>query len=282
MRCLSGVFLCCLGGLLLSSCFVTREAAVSSLPPANYRIWVRYQPTTDKEAQFHLGVRPVPMDNGWTDLRMQRDLQRIFFAGISVVMVEVSPQQLTQEAFFDRFRRFGEFAREFSLQTVLCLVPSPDEPVPALERPNLLGYLRRLSLDKLPYYLGENGIPVVLIHEAFALEDGLPPGEEGVQLLRMGKEVPSPMVSQDSQEALESGYRWVWGGLCQGGDTPAAAGKWSIPRRRGDSLGQQLEEARRSGCRILLLSSWNDYREGSFLEPNSLDGEALIQVLKRH
>ncbi|MGN0867166.1 MAG: hypothetical protein ACI4SG_05770 [Oligosphaeraceae bacterium] len=279
MRLLLGVFL--LGVLLVSSsCFIPREAAVSALPPASYRIWIRYQPNTDKEAQFHLGVRPVPMDNGWTDLRMQRDLQRMYFAGVSVVLVEVSPQALVQEDFWERFRHFGEYAREFSLQTALFLAPSPDEPAPALERGNLLGYLRRLKLEELNCYLQEEGLPVVLVHEAFALKDGQSPREEGVRLLRVGREVPSPLVSQDSPEALESGYRWTWGGRWEK-DAASSDGKWSIPRRRGESLGRQLEDARRSGCRVLLLSSWNDYREGSFLEPNSLDGEALVQALKR-
>ncbi len=268
------------GVLGLSSCFVSREASVSSLPPVSYRIWMRYQPSTDKEAQFRLGVRPVPMDNGWTDLRMQRDLQRMYFAGVGVVFLEVTPAQLLQEEFWERFHRFGEYAGEFRLQTALFLVPVPDEPVPALERSNLLSYLRRLHLETLPYYLQEEGGPVVLVQEAFALEDGEASAEEGIRLLRVGREVPSPRLSQESTEVQESGYRWAWGGRWEE-DPASGGGQWSIPRRRGTSLKKQLEEARLSGCRILLLSSWNDYREGSFLEPNSLDGEALLQVLKR-
>ena len=273
----------CMATLVLSlSCQRLRplEGAERGEARPAYQIWVRYLPNTDLASQGLLGVRPVPMDNGWTDLRMRRDLQRMYFAGISVILVEVSPLQLSGEEFLARFRRFGEYASEYGLSVALFLIPAQGAEVPRLERGNLSGYLRRLELGALPSYFRRGDFPVVLVDEAFGLSDGVGLPGEGVELLRVGRELPSRQWSPAQGEAGE--YCWAWGGVWRRQEgKEGAPGEWLLPRRKGEALRRQLQALRESPCQVLLLSSWNDYRDGSFLEPNSLDGEALPQALKR-
>ncbi len=262
---------------LFSSCvgFHRNRDAGRTEPAPGYKIWVRYLPHTDQEAQFRLGVRPVPMDNGWTDLRMQRDLQRIYFAEISVVMVEVSPEALLQEAFLARLRRFGELANEYQLKIFISLVQAHPEEPQALERKNLLDFLERLALPQFPaYYLREDGTPVVLVQESFALPDAPPESHESVAILRLGQELPAyhPLSPQDPALPCQ----WACGGIAPGNGNL----RWNLPRKRGNTLAKQLKLLRGTSVKVLLLSSWNDYAEGSFLENNSLDGNALTNALK--
>ena len=84
--------------LFLASC-VSRESFFEASALPRCEVWVRYLPETDRDAQFRLGVRPVPMDNGWTELRMKRDIERIKASSIDVAMVEATPMQLSDEWF---------------------------------------------------------------------------------------------------------------------------------------------------------------------------------------
>ncbi len=260
---------------LLSSCVAPSRSEERAEPAPDYKIWVRYLPHTDQEAQFRLGVRPVPMDNGWTDLRMQRDLQRIYFAEISVVMVEVSPEELLQESFLARLRRFGELANEYQLKILLSLVQSQGESPQTLDRKNLVDFLGRLALPQIPaYYLQEDGKAVVLVHESFDLADPAPEAPEALAILRLGKELPAYRPRDPQDPTLPC--QWACGGIAPGpGDL-----RWNLPRKRGNALSKQLKALRGTPTKILLLSSWNDYSEGSFLENNSLDGNALTGALK--
>jgi hypothetical protein len=260
---------------LLSSCVAPSRSEERTEPAPDYKIWVRYLPHTDQEAQFRLGVRPVPMDNGWTDLRMQRDLQRIYFAEISAVMVEVSPEELLQESFQARLRRFGELANEYQLKILLSVVQSQPESPQTLDRKNLADFLGRLALPQIPaYFLQEDGKAVVLIHETFGVADPSSEAPEAIAILRFGKELPAYRPQSPQDPTLR--YQWACGGIVPGpGDL-----RWNLPRKRGNTLVKQLKALRGSPIEILLLSSWNDYSEGSFLENNSLDGNALTSALK--
>ncbi len=266
-----------LAAALLSSCVGfdrSRDVKRTEASP-DYKLWVRYLPHTDQEAQFRLGVRPVPMDNGWTDLRMQRDLQRIYFAEISVVMVEVSPEELLQGAFLARLRRFGELANEYQLKILISLVQARPEAPQTLERGNLLDFLERLALPQFPaYYLQEDGMPVVLVQESFALPGPNPDSHEAVAILRIGQELPAYRPEAPRDPALPC--QWACGGIAPGNGSL----RWNLPRKRGNTLAKQLKLLRGTSIKVLLLSSWNDYAEGSFLENNSLDGNALTSALK--
>ncbi|MCQ2397191.1 MAG: hypothetical protein MJ106_05795 [Lentisphaeria bacterium] len=257
----------------LESCFTYRQPqnAEAIQPPCQAEIWVRYVPETDHDAQFRLGVRPVPMDNGWTNLRIERDLSRIAFCGIDVVIIETTPQKLMDNEFLERFKFFGSKAYEQKTKIVLSLVADNNL---RLERDNLEQYLEALELNSIPSYLMKNDKPVVLIDGEFGIRDA--EHEEAISLMRFGKELPEcpdtplPEVLQPSGE-----YIWCRAAQC----TPQ--GEWLIKRKRGGSLQNQLDAIRQIQCNVILLSSWNDYSRGDFIENNSLDGESLTRILKK-
>lgn len=254
----------------LESCFTFQSPRdTEAIQHLKSEIWVRYIPETDHDAQFRLGVRPIPMDNGWTDLRIERDLKRIVFCGIDVVIVETAPQKLMDNEFLERFRQFGRKAAENKIKVVLSLVE--DEGI-RLERANLLQYLESLELHCIPSYLLKDKIPVVLVDSAFNLSDAQQ--DEPLALLRFGKELPArpdtPLVDEIS---LPAEFIWCRSAQC----TPQ--GEWLIKRKRGGNLQKQLDLLRQTQCKVILLSSWNDYARGDFIESNSLDGEGMMRIL---
>lgn len=269
--------------LLSTSCFVSRQALLESEPAGDFAIWVRYLPETDSDAQFRMSVRPVPMDNGWTDLRMSRDISRMAYCGINAVMVEITPQQLSDAEFLERFRSFSALASKSGLQTVLSLVCDKSQVQP-IERQNLLQYLESLGLSSLPGYLQENDRPAFLVSEGFALEDANPELPESVSLMRFGVELPPcPTTPLDENIPLPARFQWIRAAqyLPEIQNSSNQSG-WIVPRRRGKNVTKQFLMLRKTECQVALLSSWNDYSDGSFVENNSLDGEMMTNAVKLH
>ena len=266
--------------LFLASC-VSRESfpGASALPRCE--VWVRYLPETERDAQFRLGVRPVPMDNGWTELRMKRDIERIKASSIDVVMVEATPMQLSDEWFLSRFGRFQEIAEVAGVGVVVSLVQAEGENVP-LERGNLIQYAERVEALGKRGYLSVNGRPALLVDASFNVADPEDAASEQVSLLRFGKELPerrdTPLTDM---LPLPSKYRWIYAGIVVSHSKSSSYDTWTIPRRQGASLKRQLKAINDGSCEIVLLDSWNDYARGSFIEPNSMDGMSMMKCLMR-
>ena len=257
--------------ILLVSCHFTRPAP--PLPAPAYDIWVSYLPETDQEAQFQLGVRPIPMDNGWTDLRMERDLLRMADCRIRVVMLQLTSAQLIDADFLNRVWKFCELAQRKQLFVVPYLVQDKENPV-VFERGNLLRYLESLKFKEIPALLQIQDRNAVLVSEAFQLEDAEDGTSEGIALLRFGKELPSRPDSFLPETALlPAEYRWASAGIYRDD-------AWQLKRQRGNALAKQLLQLRTTPPRVLLLDSWNDYRRGSFMEQNSLDGTCMTKAVK--
>ncbi|GEM_PF-4602344 len=253
------------------------------IPPIEFAIWVRYLPETDSDAQFRMGVRPVPMDNGWTDLRMSRDISRIASCGIHVIMVECTPQQLANEEFLVRFRHFCELASKSGRLVVLSLVPDRQEFQP-IDRQNLLQYLEKMDLISTPGYLQEENRPAFLVAEEYHLEESNPEFPENITLMRFGVELPPcPTTPLDEQIPLPARFQWMRAAqyLTENPKSPSNTG-WVVQRSRGKKLSKQFKLLRQTECQVVLLSSWNDYSDGSFVENNSLDGEMMTNAVKKH
>ena len=274
------VLIVLLSVLFLASC-VSRESFFESSALPRCKVWVRYLPETERDAQFRLGVRPVPMDNGWTELRMKRDIERIKASSIDVVMVEATPMQLSDEWFLSRFGRFQEIADGAGVRVVVSLVQAEGENVP-LERGNLIQYAERVEALGKRGYLSINGRPALLVDASFNVADPADVTSEQVALLRFGKELPERGEAPLADVLpLPSKYRWIYAGIIVSYSNSSSYNTWAIPRRQGASLKRQLKAINDANCEIVLLDSWNDYARGSFIEPNSMDGMSMMKCLMR-
>jgi len=56
--------------------------------------------------------------------------------------------------------------------------------------------------------------------------------------------------------------------------------RWAVPRREGKTLVEALSAARAVTPAWVVVGSWNDYASGSFVEPNSLDQESVVERLE--
>ena len=257
----------------------TAEEAPTPLP-----VWTVYLP--NPEIPAHGTIRPVPAHQGWTNLRMERDLDRMADAKITAVLVVVTPSQLLAEDFHERYRKFAELAERHSIQIALLLT-SLTRPAPALERNNIYQYLENKGFFEFSNRLcNKDGVPVVLIGEEFSLDASLPELDSMVCFLQLGHELPAlPSGPMDipAMQPSSDGVLWIRAADnfgCAPYNRARPTDDWTIPRKNGGPFQRQLEQARYLGAKLLLLDSWNDYSRGSFVENNSLDQDAFLKILK--
>ena len=62
--------------------------------------------------------------------------------------------------------------------------------------------------------------------------------------------------------------------------TASATDEWQLPREDGRTLKHGLRQAIPLWTNIICIESWNDYRNGSFVEPNALDGSKPYNILR--
>jgi len=56
---------------------------------------------------------------------------------------------------------------------------------------------------------------------------------------------------------------------------------WTLPRNKGKVLRNNLWQSYANCPKYIIISSWNNYKNGDFIEPNSLDNNLLFEELKK-
>ena len=253
-------------------------------PPPPLPVWAVYLPFP--ELPPHGTIRPIPANQGWTNLRMERDLSRMADAKICAALVVVTPVQLLGEDFHERYRKFAEVAASHGLKVAL-LVSSRTRPAPALERKNISQFVVSKGLVNLTNSLCvADGKQLLLIDEDFALDAPQPDGAPEVCIWQLGHDVPAlpsgPLILAEMQPD-KNGMLWVRAADntgCEPYNRARPTDDWTIRRRNGAPLKRQLHRAREVGAKLLLLDSWNNYERGSFAEINSLDQDNFLKILK--
>ncbi len=231
---------------------------------------------------------PIPDYHGWTDERMVKDLDRMGIAGISVVCVEVSSSAFSEPYRRERYAHFAALASRPGVNRpqVLFVLGAGFNAVPQLGQTFLGWFLSRRIGDFTGYYR-EDGRPVI----------GLGEGAEALTLYHPAlrfriffgaqAEWKWEHVSVDDLRRMESGggdparVLSLCAGYTRGLRDRHGRLIWSIPRRRGRTLRNELRWVVRLRPRVVLLSSWNDFQSGDFIEPNSLDQSRAFEVLQR-
>ena len=274
---------CCLFGGCLNFSGGAEETLV--LPDPRPVLMMEYFPyplwTEEQEVK---GVTPMPIYSGWPRTRMERDLERLEMAGIDVLILCLNPQDLAQETVQRQLRNFYGLLEEkrAKLRVVLCFrVPAPL----ALQVPNVLGFLRKQGLLQHSHAWTWNGrIPVW-----FSWEIQLD-GENSYRdlvVMQYGEDIPMPLSSTTpgNVSIFRKGFQWVrvaeTGQGAVFADNVKLHDGWLVPRANGQQLREGLRQAFQNRASHIIISSWNNYRQGSFVEPNSLDRFSLLDILTR-
>ena len=240
------------------------------------RLWMAYYPY-EKRGDRPNGVRPLPDYTGWTEQRMRNDLARMHGCGVYGVAVALTPAQLAASDVMGRLERMAELTDAAGLKfTVLLTQPVGAAPL-TLDGGNLASYLDGTALARsealVRYAVADDPsrecVPVFLFDSAVIRIEPAP----GLHLL--------PLSTPDAPEGGIPLVRVGDSGGAQEATDGAQRAMWPMPRRRGRELLRQLHTAVANGAHAVLLHSWNRYGDGSFAEPNTLDGPTVTDLLRR-
>ena len=254
------------GGGRLPGYSADDEAVVRAWKP---RVWIAYYPYEGRGERPE-GARPVPDYAGWTDNRMALDARRIRECGVHGVAVVLAPGQLASPDVLERLSRFAAVADEAGLNAALLLHERDAQTPLVLNAANLGRYLEGTALAELPAF-GRGG-RLSLFYDS--------------STIRLEGSLPADILSRPvSLRGLSEGQavlvlRFGENGGCLQTAKRAQRDEWPVPRLQGRAWLRQVRMAAESGADEILLQSWNCYRDGSFAEPNALDGETMTALLR--
>ena len=251
-------------------------------PPLFMVLYYPFGPALDREV-----AAPIPDYRGWTDDRMEKDLDRMRAAGIDVVLLGVEEPDILLAARRKRLRRMVEFAERarsrgplvgFFLDVGGEAAGDAEEAVAAF-----VAWHVRDGIGTSAGHFRLDGRPLVVFGPDAGAFGSAHPGLRVVHTSGAGAQwawdrtpgAGGVAISRDGGQAVVYGRR---GGAAAGGDS---GGAWALAREHGEALRAGLWAAFRETPHFVCISSWNNFRAGDFVEPNSLDGRFALDVLKQ-
>ncbi len=221
-------------------------------------LWVEYIALPDYSAQPH--TRPMPLYPDWSVNRMKSDITQLRNANISGVLLRFTPQDLVNDAIWLQLKSFSEYAHKNGISLMIYL--ESDQPV-RLSYHNLIQWFKQKRYDELPaVWRDAQCKPSVLLGPHIECA-GQMPAASPLRLLRVGVDYPSEPATADAG-ALSTINAICW---CR-----ARAGNVA-------ALRQQLQNAAQLKPRIIIISSWNDWAHGTFIQPDSANRNAFCKMI---
>jgi hypothetical protein len=217
---------------------------------------------------------------------MERDAAMMAYAGIDGVLVKATPANLADSNFQERLREFGRILRQNGIPgvTVFLTVPE-DNSGNAVRRDNLLRYLTRIGFHGWDGILKHDGTMAILVSSRLALT-GVTPPQSAISILHENTDFPARPFGTVTQHTIITpinGFVRIRAGEAAGStdfSTNAQKTSWILPRLKGDALKTQLEICRNNAnISTVILDSWNDYRDGSQVEPDSITRTRFVEIL---
>jgi hypothetical protein len=227
----------------------------------------------------------APRAYGWTDQRMLRDIGRLQGTGAEGIVLALRPELIADAVQSERITRFIHLIEQEggTLQRVVLLLLPPALPRPASSKEDVGKWLVTNQLQSATAILKQDG-RVLLVLAPGALLDG--PLHPAVVAVGAGTPGASWTWGEPAQAArlqpAGSGRQVLVYAGWRGRDAPLDAkgqALWELARGKGESLRKELAAAYAAQAGLICVSSWNDYLAGDFIEPNSLDGDALSKAL---
>ncbi len=225
-------------------------------------------------------VRPLRDHAGnWTDEAMRYDLDAMQACGLQGVLLMIRPSDLIDTHHLERIRQFYS----------LCATRRPVFSVGLL------------LFSETPLDMGTGNVAQFLSQNGFA---SLPAALRGRDSTALSN---SMLVVFDTRNIHLNWQHFAeerqfemrpWNGnagvlpggavtMLYGGDSGAetqvsnsAQQRWPIPRGDGSFLANALRRSFVSRSPLICIHSWNWFRDGSFMTPNTLDGTLLATILR--
>lgn len=216
------------------------------------------------------GWEALPTTNGlWTRERMLRDIKRLKALNSSMVLLALSPERLTPPSpyFVNDCRTFIDLCKADNI-TVLPLISSATF-IPRNDQAVIVSCL--LDVWNKNTDEPKDRILCFLAEKATSWRVRNP----GVQFVSMP-------VSSASKPSTINGRTWLFVSVSEEVTSqPSAREREKDVDDRLKALGQ-----RSAPVAVLCFYAWNDYEHSQVIEPNTVDGDSLFQMLvkwaKRH
>ena len=219
-------------------------------------------------------AKPMPEYENWNEMRMRLDLERLTNLKIDIVMVAVDPEDVQNQGRALRYLRFVDLAAKYPFKVAFM----------AEGRRASLFDIRKFGEwceQNLPNRLGYfhyQGQPLVAFHNAPHAANYTNPSltirrtdAKNEWAWGPGRNY-RPEVSPNGEQIM------VFAGLLLNGDRPESG--FSLKREKGSCVRQQFRQAAATDARFICIASYNDFYEGSFVEPNTFDGESVFKALR--
>jgi hypothetical protein len=278
--------LCTVVLLLVSSC-ATISVDYDSVPKLKENPYAHsgkpliltvYHPYPDFRSSFPSPIRPLPGYDGWTDSRMERDLQRMQGVGINGVLLSIMPEDLADNIRFERIRRFYELAavQQPVFQVALMLCGNNELAVD-----NVAQFVYRKGFADTSSAFKLNGKPVLVFDSQVRLVQKEKMEKENFCYRQIGKNWPSLPGNLIGHPETPDGFTWVQAGDNRGVIVYDAYDSWILPRGNGRNFTNRLRQALLDKSKIICIQSWNNFSDGSFIEPNTLDRNLMMTILQK-
>lgn len=288
---LTSSLLCLFIALLATSCMSSSpQESVVKLRNNPYQGHARplilavYHPYPDFNTTVESSIRPLPGYNNWSDNRMERDLQRMRGVGINGVLLSIKPEDLADEIRLARIRRFYELAavQQPVFRVALMFCGNHE-----LATDNVSQFIYRKGLADVPSALKLNGKTVLVFNHQIRLVQKEKTQNNTFCYRHLGDNWPAiPVGNLICRPALPDDFAWVRTAdnhiNPNMSNTPILNEQdaWALPRGKGRNFANRLRNAFHDRAAIICIQSWNDFSDGSFMEPNTLDRNLMLTVLQ--
>ena len=244
-----------------------------------------YHPYPNFSTTIESAIRPLPGYNGWVDSRMERDMQRMRSIGINGVLLSINPEDLADNVRFERIRRFYELAAVQQPAFKVALMMGGNNE---LSTDNVSQFIYRKGLADIPSAFKLNGKTVIVFDKLIRLVQKEKTDDSTFCYRHIGKNWPLlPQGNAIGRPEPTDGFVWVKTG--DNHESPDSFGKqiinlqdnWILPRGNGRNFANRLRHAFHDKASIICIQSWNDFSDGSFMEPNTLDRNLMMTILQK-
>ncbi len=229
---------------------------------------------------------PLPDYSGWTDDRMERDFNRLKATGVDVALVGIEAEKMSDHSRLERYRRLLELrAMNVDWPDLAFFIDFSEVDWSDAHRSETVSaWLLDLNMPHHPGIFQVAGRPLVVLvsherityrHPAFHSVIALPFPE------RVNEWRWQPGNSKWAAASPDGRQAWLQVGWLDREETEPER-QWRRRRRDGaNPVRWALREGLLLEPRFVVINSWNNYLDGSFVEPTRADGDRASQILQR-
>ena len=220
-------------------------------------------------------AKPLPNYDDWNEMRMRLDLERLANLKVDIVIVAIEPEEIQNPSRAMKYLRFVDLSAQYPFQVFFMAEGQRASPfdvrkfVEWCERnlPNRFGYFHYQGQPLVEFHDMANAAKVTSPNLMIRQTDG------GREWSWSPGKVDRAAVSPNGEQVM------VFAGLLVDGSEPELG--FGMKRDKGACLRKQFRLAAATNARFICIESYNNFYDGSFIEPNTFDDTAAFKALRR-